>query len=272
MAEDQNNGLALKSRDGYTGKLFLPSTADIATLNTAQADITTIQNSISTIDPTARFIVAATEPSTADDGKIWIEVEPRLSVSEYHCKADSASIDAWLSNSVYTIPVLITDTAYTYSELGSDIFLSDLPSGQILCCSGQTISTTYNYAVDCSSTNVGTKQTVRVNMQVTGPLELTIFKYHISSSAGSDITVANYSKNSTSASFDVSYQRHSSAGTTWDRVYYSFQVTPTGLGTGSIAFSPSVKYTSDLHYTESIAMAFQDQSESLTSYVYRITN
>ena len=66
------NGLALKSRDGYTGKLFLPSTADIATLNTAQADITSIQNSISTIDPTARFIVSRTEPETADDGKILL--------------------------------------------------------------------------------------------------------------------------------------------------------------------------------------------------------
>ena len=77
------NGLALKSRDGYTGKLFLPSTADIATLNTAQADITTIQNSISTIDPTARFIVAATEPSTADDGKIWIEVPSKIDLSGY---------------------------------------------------------------------------------------------------------------------------------------------------------------------------------------------
>lgn len=77
------NGLALKSRDGYTGKLFLPSTADIATLNTAQADITSIQNSISTIDPTARFIVAATEPSTADDGKIWIEVPARTSAAFY---------------------------------------------------------------------------------------------------------------------------------------------------------------------------------------------
>ena len=77
------NGLALKSRDGYTGKLFLPSTADIATLNTAQADITSIQNSISTIDPTARFIVAATEPSTADDGKIWIEVPSKIDLSGY---------------------------------------------------------------------------------------------------------------------------------------------------------------------------------------------
>lgn len=68
MAEDQNNGLTLKSRSGYTGKLFLPSTADIATLNTAQA-------AVNSIDPTARFIVSSTEPETADDGKIWITVE-----------------------------------------------------------------------------------------------------------------------------------------------------------------------------------------------------
>lgn len=263
------NGLALKSRDGYTGKLFLPSTADIATLNTAQADITTIQNSISTIDPTARFIVSSTEPSTADDGKIWIEVEPRLSVSEYHCKADSASIDAWLSNGVYTIPVLITDTAYTYSELGSDIFLSDLPSGQILCCSGQTISSTYKYSVDCSSPNVGTTQAARVSMWVTGPLKLTDCTY---GKDDDDITVSNFSRNDTTASFDVSYRRHSSAGTTWDSVYCAFQVTPTGLGTGSIAFSPSVKYTSDLHYTKTIAWVFNDSSNSLTSYVYRSAN
>ena len=69
MAEDQNNGLALKSSDGYTGKLFLPSTADIATLNTAQA-------AVNSIDPTARFIVSSTEPETADDGKILIITTP----------------------------------------------------------------------------------------------------------------------------------------------------------------------------------------------------
>ena len=69
MAEDQNNGLALKSSDGYTGKLFLPSTADIATLNTAQA-------AVNSIDPTARFIVSSTEPETADDGKILIVTTP----------------------------------------------------------------------------------------------------------------------------------------------------------------------------------------------------
>ena len=76
MAEDQNNGLALKSSSGYTGKLFLPSTADIATLNTAQA-------AVNSIDPTARFIVSSTEPETVDDGKIWITVEGGGICTEY---------------------------------------------------------------------------------------------------------------------------------------------------------------------------------------------
>lgn len=97
MAEDQNNGLALKSRDGYTGKLFLPSTADIATLNTAQ-------NSISTIDPTARFIVSSTEPETADDGKIWIDLAPTSS--------------PYPSDITYTTPtVYLTEITNDYSGL-----------------------------------------------------------------------------------------------------------------------------------------------------------
>lgn len=72
------NGLALKSRDGYAGKLFLPSTADVATLNQAQADITSAQAAVNSIDPTARFITSLTseaEPDTADDGKILLLVD-----------------------------------------------------------------------------------------------------------------------------------------------------------------------------------------------------
>ncbi len=68
------DNIVLKSNNGYTGKLYLPTDADIAQLKTAQTDITTLQTKVETLDPTARFIVASSEPATADDGKIWIEV------------------------------------------------------------------------------------------------------------------------------------------------------------------------------------------------------
>ncbi len=68
------DNIVLKSNNGYTGKLYLPTDADIAKLKTAQTDITALQTKVETLDPTARFIVASSEPATADDGKIWIEV------------------------------------------------------------------------------------------------------------------------------------------------------------------------------------------------------
>ena len=114
MAEDQNNGLALKSSDGYTGKLFLPSTADIATLNTAQA-------SVNTIDPTARFIVSSTEPETADDGKIWITVEG--GAREYITE----SITAEITNTIVGPPTIVEQSASFNLQnivVGTNVLLS----------------------------------------------------------------------------------------------------------------------------------------------------
>lgn len=260
------NGLALKSRDGYTGKLFLPSTADIATLNTAQADITSIQNSISTIDPTARFIVAATEPTSAADGKIWIEVEPRYSLDRYACYSFPTSL---LSNGVYTVPVLVTDTAYKLSTGPSFI---DLPSKQLICYPGKTISNNGSYwAIELRHDNAGTT-TGTVTMTVSGPLKITSFKPYLGHGApGDTVTINSSSYNSTSASVSLSHTRPTSAGATWYTVEVDYEITATGTGTGSIAFSPCIEGSDESDHIAWMASSCVGY-HGVYSYVYRITN
>lgn len=263
------NGLALKSRDGYTGKLFLPSTADIATLNTAQADITTIQNSISTIDPTARFIVSRTEPSTADDGKIWIEVEPRYSIDRYACSKFPTSL---LSNGVYTVPVLVTDTAY---EMSLSIKFSDLPSNQLICYPGKTITNNGVYgSIFLQHSSVGTS-TGTVTMMVSGPLEITSFKPYVGTGQASDTATINSSSyNSTSALVSLTHTRRASSGQTYYTVNVDYEITATGTGTGSIMFSPCTTPNGEDHIAWKVSTGLWHcvGKNGAYSYVRRITN
>ena len=263
------NGLALKSRDGYTGKLFLPSTADIATLNTAQADITSIQNSISTIDPTARFIVSRTEPETADDGKIWIEVEPRYSIDRYACSKFPTSL---LSNGVYTVPVLVTDTAY---EMSLSIKFSDLPSNQLICYPGKTITNNGVYgSIFLQHSDAGTSSGT-VTMTVSGPLKITSFKSYLGySPTYNTVTINSSSYNSTSASVSLTHTRSQSAGTTYSYVSVDYEITATGTGTGSIMFSPCTTPSGTDHIAWQVSPGLWHcvGKDGAYSYVRRITN